>query len=174
MKNILRMTAAIAALTMTATPAFAVDPDEQATATARIVTPLQLTRVQDLNLGIIVLSGTAPWTGAVVGVDSDGNFTCPSTDVTCSSTDQQEARYHLAGTNGQEVDITVSPTINLDNLTDTTAPDLVLTVDAPDRVTLPATGTDGIEFGVGGEITIDSTTADGTYQGEFDVTADYI
>ena len=175
MNKLLRISslaATAAALTLTATPAFAVPADQDARASARIIKPLVLTWVQDLDLGTIVLSGAGAWTGAVVQVDQNGNFSCTDANVTCSGSNQ-EARYHLAGTNQQEVDITVSPTITLDNLTDGVS-QLTMTVDAPDTVMMPNSGNTGIEFGVGGEITVDSTTPDGEYEGFFDLTADYL
>ena len=64
MMNILRCTAAVAALALTATPALAapVSPDKQATATARIVKPLTLTWVQDLDFGTVTLVDQGPTT----------------------------------------------------------------------------------------------------------------
>ena len=59
MTKFLRMPslAAATALAVTAAPALAVGPNQNATATARIVKPLTLTWVRDLDLGTIVLSG---------------------------------------------------------------------------------------------------------------------
>ncbi len=172
MNKLLCMTAAVAALTVTATPAFAVDPDEQARAHARIIKPLVLEHRADLDFGTIVLSGAGAWTGAVIDIDQDGTFTCLDANVVCSGTNS-EAVYNLQGTNQQDVDITVSPTVNLVNQTDGTAPDLVMTVDAPATVTLTTSGVAGTDFGIGGTISVDSTTVDGVYEGVFDVTADY-
>ncbi|HEX6219371.1 MAG TPA: DUF4402 domain-containing protein [Sphingomicrobium sp.] len=171
MNMFLRMTSLAAALTVAATPAFAVNPNQQATANARIIKPLVLTWVQDLDLGTIVLSGAGAWSGAVISVDQSGGFSCTNANVTCSGTNA-EARYHLAGTNQQVVDITVSPSITLNNLTDGVSA-LSMTVDAPASVNMPNSGNAGAEFGVGGSISVDSTTPDGVYQGVFDVTADY-
>ena len=172
MNKLLCMTAAIAALTVTATPAFAVDPDQQATANARIIKPLILEHRADLDFGTIVLSGAGAWTGAVIDVDQDGTFTCTNINVVCSGT-TSPAVYNLQGTNQQDVDITVSSTIDLANLTDPTAPALVMTVDAPATVQLTTSGVSGTDFGIGGTISVDSTTVDGVYEGVFDVTADY-
>ena len=63
MNKYLRMTslaATVATLTMTATPALAVGPNQNATATARVVKPLTLTWVRDLDLG-----GRLPCSGRV-------------------------------------------------------------------------------------------------------------
>ena len=81
MNKLIRMTSLAAALTLTATPAFAVNPDQQARANARIIKPLVLTWVKDLDLGTIVLSGPGTWTGAVISVDQNGNFSCTDTNV---------------------------------------------------------------------------------------------
>ena len=50
MKTLLRTAAALAALTLGATPALAVPATQNATATARIIKPLSLTSVQNLDL----------------------------------------------------------------------------------------------------------------------------
>ena len=171
MTKFIRLTSLVAALAVSATPAVAATPAQQATATARIIKPLVITWVQDLDLGTIVLSGAGAWSGAVVSVDRNGGFSCTSANVVCSG-NNDEARYHLAGTNQQVVDISVSPTITLNNLTDLTS-SLTMTVDAPATVTMPNSGNLGTTFGVGGSISVASTTPDGVYQGTFDVTADY-
>ena len=169
MKKLLGLTSLVAALAVT-TPAYAATPTQQATANARIIKPLTISRVQDLNLGTILLSGAGAWTGATVSVSRLGAFSCPSANVVCSGANA-EARYNLVGTNQQIVTITVSPTITLNNLTDGTS-SLTMSVDAPATVTMTNSGT-GTPFGVGGSISVASTTADGVYRGTFDVTADY-
>jgi hypothetical protein len=171
MNKFLRMTSLVAALTVSATPAFAVNPNQQASANARIIKPLVLTWVQDLNLGTIVLSGAGAWSGATVSVDRNGVFSCTNANVTCSGTTAR-AVYHLAGTNQQTVSITVSPTITLNNLTDGVS-SLSMAVDAPATVAMPNSGSAGVDFGLGGSISVASTTPDGVYRGMFDVTADY-
>jgi hypothetical protein len=118
-----------------------------------------------------VLSGAGAWSGAVVSVDQAGGFSCTNANVTCSG-NNDEAVYHLAGTNAQTVTITSSATVTLNNLTDGTS-SLVMTVNAPASVVMPNSGTAGKDFGVGGSITVASNTPDGVYQGTFNVTADY-
>jgi hypothetical protein len=167
MKNLLILAGAVSALALTGAPAQAATPTTQATATARIVQPLTITSVRDLDLGTIVLSGTAPYTDTIA-ITRAGVFSCGA-DTTCSGT-TKTARYTMTGTRDQKVDITVSPTIALVNQTQVT-PDLTLTVDAPATSTLDATG--NAAFNVGGSIQVSDTTADGVYTGSFDVTADY-
>ena len=171
--NFIRMTslaATAAALSLAATPAYAVGPsDRNATATARIVKPLTLNWVQDLDLGTIVLGGGS-WTGAAVSISKTGVFACTNTNVTCSGV-TKEARYKITGTNNQTVQIN-APDVTLTNQNDNTKT-LLLTVDNPGSVNLGNSGALGLTFGLGGSITVDSTTTDGTYTGTFNVTVNY-
>lgn len=162
--------AATVALGLAAAPAQAIGPsDRNATATARIVKPLTLNWVQDLDLGTIVLGG-GTFTGAAVGISRTGVFTCTNTNVTCSGV-TREARYRVTGTNNQTVQVT-APNVTLTNQNDATKT-LLLTVDSPGSVNLSNSGSVGLTFGLGGSITVDSTTADGTYTGTFNVTVNY-
>lgn len=171
--NLLRMTSLAAtatALALTATPALAVGPsDKNATATARVVKPLTLNWVQDLDLGTIVL-GAGSWSGATVGISKAGVFTCTNTNVTCSGA-TQEAKYKVTGTNNQTVQVN-APDVTLTNQNDNTKT-LLLTVDNPGSVALGNSGSSGLTFGLGGSITVASTTTDGTYSGTFNVTVNY-
>lgn len=159
-----------AALALAATPAAAVDPDRNATATARIVRPLTLSWVDDLDLGTIVLSGSGAWSGAVVGVDRNGVFSCTNSNVACSGA-TKPARYKVTGTNNQTVTIS-APNVELTNQNDSTQK-LWLVTDAPATVSLGNSGVAGLPFAVGGSITLDSTTLDGVYAGIMNVTVNY-
>jgi hypothetical protein len=172
MINVLRLTAAVAALALTAAPAFAAptQPDKQATATARVVKPLTLTFVQDLDLGTILLSGAGTWSGAAIGVTRAGVFSCTNANVTCSGTTQQ-AKYKVTGTNGQTVQVNAA-NVTLVNQLDNTKT-LLMTIDAPSTLALGNSGTAGLEFGLGGSISVASSTPDGTYLGTFAVTVNY-
>jgi hypothetical protein len=168
MTNLIRITAAAAALALGATPALAqTQPDKQATATARIVKPLTLTWVQDLDLGSITLVNSGSTT---VGITRLGVFSCPAGNVTCSGT-PQVAKYKITGVNNTNV------TVNSGNVTMTNQADatksLLLTVDSPGTVNLGNSGTAGTEFALGGNITVSGATADGTYIGTFAVTVNY-
>ena len=159
---------AIAALGLSNAPALAVTPAQQATATARIYKPLTISFVQNLDFGTIVLSGAGAWSGQVVSMNQTGTVTCGSGNVTCSGA-PQPAKYHLVGTSNAIVTIS-SPSFNLTNGANT----LAFTPNAPATVNLGATGsTTGVDFGIGGSITLASTTVDGVYSGTFAVTADY-
>ena len=174
MKKVLIFAGAASALALTTAPAQAATPTRQATATARIVQPLSIVWAQDLDLGTIVLSGTGPYT-QTVGITQAGVFSCGGANLTCSGTTggATTARYTATGTRDQTLTITVSPTIALANLTNTTAPNLTLTVDAPAVGSVVLDNTGNTSFDLGGSISVSDTTADGVYQGSFDVSADY-
>ena len=78
-------------MTLSATPALAVGPNQNATATAKIVKPLTLTWVQDLDLGTIVLSGAGAWAATSIGISSAGVFTCANSNVDLLGRDQDGA-----------------------------------------------------------------------------------
>jgi hypothetical protein len=161
---------ALAALAATiATPALAVGPNQNANATAKLVKPLTLTWVQDLDLGTIVL-GTGTWSATTIGITSAGAFSCGNTNVSCSGA-TKPAQYRVTGTNNQRVLIT-APNVTLTNQSDSTKT-LQLTVDNPGFVDLGNSGNAGVTFGLGGSIAVSSTTADGTYTGQFNVTVNY-
>ena len=48
-----------------------------------------------------------------------------------------------------------------------------LVVDNPGQLVLTSSGEPGVNFDLGGSITLSSTAASGTYQGTFNVTVDY-
>lgn len=159
----------IGALILSNSPAGAVSPATQATATAKIYKPLTISSVQNLDFGVIVLTGSS-FSGEKVSISQAGALSCgsnPGVVLTCSGA-PQAAKYHLVGTNNATVTIT-SPGFNL------TGPGtLAFTPSAPATVNLGATGsTAGVDFTIGGSISLASTTPDGVYNGTFQVTADY-
>jgi hypothetical protein len=167
MNRLLAAGAALAAMLVASAPAAAVTPTTQATATARIYKPLTISFVQNLDFGTIVL-GSGAWAGEVVSISQAGARTCGGgTNLTCTGS-PQVAKYHLVGTNNATVTIS-SPGFNL------TGPGtLAFTPNAPATVNLGPTGLSvGVDFSIGGSITLASTTPDGVYTGTFNVTADY-
>jgi hypothetical protein len=169
MRKFLATAGAIAVLALTSSPAAAATSATPATANAKIFKPLTISWVQDLNFGVIVLTGST-FTNETVAMNQAGAVTCgtsPGVLLTCSGS-PQAAKYHLVGTNNAKVTIS-SPGFNL------TGPGtLAFTPNAPATVDLGATGSStGVDFSIGGSITLASTTPDGNYSGNFLVTADY-
>lgn len=158
---------ALAMFVAATSPALAVSPATQATATARVYKPLTISFVQNLDFGTMVLAGTGVWSGQVISMDQTGVLTGCGGNVTCSGA-PQPAKYKLVGTNNAVVTIS-SPGFNL------TGPGtLAFTPNAPATVSLGSAGsTAGVTFGIGGSITLASSTPDGVYTGNFLVTADY-
>ena len=158
---------ALALIALASSPAAAVSPLTQATASARIYKPLQISFVQNLDFGVLV-TGSGAWS-QVINMDQAGTLTGCGANVSCSGA-TQPAKYHLTGTNNAIVKIT-SPGFNM------TGPGsslLAFTPNAPATVDLGASGlATGVDFSIGGSITITSATPDGVYTGNFLVTADY-
>jgi hypothetical protein len=157
----------VSLLVLGSTPAAAVSPPTQATATARIFKPLTIQFQQNLDFGNLVLAGSGAWSGQVISMDQNGVLTGCGANVACGGA-PAPARYKLVGTNNAIVTINC-PAFNL------TGPGtLAFTPNAPATVNLGPAGTStGVIFGVGGSITLASTTPDGIYTGTFLVTADY-
>jgi hypothetical protein len=161
----------IAALSAVLAAAFGA-PARAATVTAQVkaqvVKPLAISKVQDLNLGTIVL-GTGTWSGAIVRLSRAGGLTCPA-NLTCSGA-TSVAIYNVAGSNGQVVRMNVPP-VTMVNQRDSTKT-ITLNPDNQATVTLTNSGNPGTNVPIGGSVTLNSTTPGGTYVGTFNVTADY-
>lgn len=139
-----------------------------AQAKAKVIKPLVLKSIQDLDLGTVLL-GPGSWSGATVRLSRSGVLSCAAS-VTCSGA-TQVAQYNVSGTNNQTVAIS-APNVTLVNQNNASQT-LTLVVDSPATVTLTNSGPRGTTFSIGGSITLDSTTPDGDYSGTFQVTAEY-
>ena len=132
---------------------------------AGLIKPLALTAKQDFDFGQIILplSGSA----VTISVSQAGVRTCPA-PASCNGLAKQ-AIFNVQGSNQQIVKIS-APSINLTNAAGNT---LLFTPIAPATVTLTNSGNPGLDFNIGGSITVSSTTPDGNYTGTLVVTADY-
>jgi hypothetical protein len=140
-----------------------------ASVTANNVKPLVITKLQDLNLGAVTL-GPGTWTAATVSLSQGGVLGCTNANLVCSGA-TIVAQYNLQGSNQQTVRIS-APNVTLTNQSDSSRT-LTLVTDAPATVYLTNSGAPGVNFSIGGSITLNSTTAAGTYVGTFNVTVDY-
>jgi ABC-type amino acid transport substrate-binding protein len=171
MTKFVRLAALAAVATVAATPAVAAPvgvTGQAPKASVRIVKPLTLTRVRDLNFGTIIV-GTVSGT-QTVGVTDAGALTgCNTNGVTCQAVGVQSARYNVTGSNNQVVNIAAS-NVNLSNGTDT----LVFTPNwSTNTVTLTSSGAPGNNFDLGGTIDLVTSTPEGLYSGDLLVTVDY-
>jgi hypothetical protein len=134
----------------------------------KVVRPLQLTALRNLDFGTIVM-GTLTSTQTVTV--SAGARTCGSGgQLTCSGT-FATAQYRVIGTNNQLVLISAaSPTFALTNAT---GAQLALRPILPTPVTLPNSGNQGVTFEVGGSLSIAPGTPDGMYSGTIDIQVAY-
>ena len=164
--RILGLFAALAA-SQCATAAYAATVNVGVNATA--LKALQIVKLQDLDLGTITL-GPGTWSNASISLSQLGVFVCLPLNITCSGA-TQVARYNVQGSNKGVVQIS-TPNVTLVNQGDASKT-LTLVVDSPPAVILPNSGQPGVDFSIGGTITVNSTTASGTYVGTFNVTADY-
>ena len=164
--RIIAIAAAAAAAAAFATPADAASVKAQAK--AKVLKPLTISSRQDLDLGILIL-GPGSWSGATISLSRSGALTCAA-NVTCSGANQV-AEYNVSGSNNQPITIN-APDVTMVNQADTTKT-LVLELDAPASVLLTNSGRPGVNFPIGGSLTVDSTTPTGEYVGTFQVTAEY-
>lgn len=160
--------AATVATGLFASPAIAAD-SETFTATARIVSPLTLTLDNGgLNFGTITKLPTLTTDTVVVGRAGGTATTSCGADLACTT--PTAAAFTVTGSADQAVGITFDMPANPGLLMNGAA-SVPFTVDAPLSVTLSSLGT--VSFEIGGEITVSSTTGDGTYENDVDVTVEY-
>ena len=162
-----RMQLLFAGLVAASAPARAATVSAQVTASG--VKPLILTKVQDLDFGSVTL-GPGVWSNATVSLSQAGVLSCASANITCTGA-TMVARYNVQGSKQQPVQIS-APNVTLVNQSDSSQT-LTLVTDAPASIVLANNGFPGSDFSIGGSITINSTTAAGTYVGTFNVTVDY-
>ncbi|HVU31426.1 MAG TPA: DUF4402 domain-containing protein [Sphingomicrobium sp.] len=161
MKKILTSAGALAALAFT-TPASAANT-ASANATVNIVSPLSLTKNNDLDFGTIV----GPFSNNTVTLDMSDNRNCGT--LTCSGT-PKSASFTVTGTGGQTVLLTIPASVTLNGSVSGTL-NVDLTTAKPGNQVLGAGGS--ATFGLGGTLTIPTGTADGVYSNTFTVTANY-
>lgn len=133
---------------------------------AKVLKPLQLTTKQGLDMGTILLSGSMSG-NVTVSLSQAGALTCPA-PLTCSGT-PLPGILNLTGSNGNPIIVT-APAVDLVNALGAR---LRFTPLVPATITLPNSGNAGVDFNMGGSLTLTPTTADGTYSGVVVVTVDY-
>jgi len=149
-----------------AAPASAVT--QTAAVNANVVKPLELVRMQDLDLGSISLI-PGSWSAAVA-ISQAGVLSCANPNLVCTGA-VQAAKYQVTGTNKLTV-LIHAPNVTLVNQSDP-ARTLTLVPDAPAQIALPNSGQPGVVFSIGGTIALNGGTASGDYVGTFNVTAEY-
>lgn len=172
MKTLILAAAALAAVAV-ATPAAAqsqTSANPRALAGARLIKPLTLTALRDLNFGTIVM-GTISG-DQTVSISGAGAVTCGASGggLTCAGT-PTSAAYRIVGTQGQVV--TISSAAANFPLTGSNGGTLSFVPSFPTSLTLGNSGSPGNDFNVGGSVVINSSTVDGVYSGQIDIQVAY-
>jgi len=147
-----------------AVPATAQAAQITAATSANIVKPVQITKLQDMDFGTLLVQNYTGTRSVVMA--RTGGLTCPA-EITCSGATKQ-ARFNIQGTNRLVVLITTSST-GLTNGSNS----IPFTPDAPATVTLTNSGAPGLDIDAGGTLTVSGAIPGGLYSGTLTVTADY-
>jgi spore coat protein U-like protein len=142
---------------------------QSAPITATVNKPLVLSSIQNMDFGTITL-GPGTWANATVSISQAGTLICSSANLLCTGA-TLPAKYNVQGSNRQTVQIS-APNVTLVNQADASKT-LTLVTDAPATVLLTSSGIPGVDFSIGGSVTLSSATAPGTYAGTFNVTVNY-
>ena len=154
------------ALPATAAPVEAAPP---ARARALLLTPLTITRVQDLDFGTIMTSPTS----GMVSINAATGARSTSGGVTgLPSVPGQRARFAGAGTPGQQVFILLVPPAALTNsVSGETIDVLAMSLDGSPIRTINSSR--AFFVGVGGVLSVAADQGEGFYSAEFEIYADY-
>jgi len=154
-----------------------------ATAKANVLKPLVMTGGGTVDFGTIVTPSTASFSGtfSIDAAASQTSSYCAS-GFACSGT-PAAAMFNLQGSNNNNITLTIPTTVTLTLQGATgTPPTLIFATknsiaansgNGNYTMQLPNSGSPGLNFYVGGSVTIDQATVGGSYQGTFTVTADY-
>ena len=154
----------LAGIVLVAAPFTAHAAQITATMSANIVKPVQLTKIQDMDYGTLLVSN---YTGTRnVVMTRAGAVTCP-VEITCSGAPKQ-ARFNIQGTNKMVVGISVTSG-GLVNGTNT----IPFTPDVAGTVTMTNSGAPGTDVDIGGTLTVNGAIPGGLYTGTLTITADY-
>ena len=135
-----------------------------AATSANIVKPVQLTKLQDMDYGTLLVSNYVGTRNVVMS--RAGALTCPA-EITCSGATKQ-ARFNVQGTNKMVVGISVT-SAGLVNGGNT----IPFTPDVVTSVTLTNSGAPGTDVDIGGTLTVNGSIPGGLYTGTLTITADY-
>ena len=154
--------AALATVATFAAPAYAAQI--AAVTSVNVVKPVSISKLQDMDFGTLTYSS---FTGTrTIVLSRAGALTCAA-DIVCSGVPKQ-ARFNVQGTNKLTVLLSYTGG-SLSNGTDS----IPFVPNGPSSVVLTSSGVPGIDFDVGGTITVSPSLIGGAYSGTLTVTADY-
>lgn len=163
--------AATVATSLFAAPAFAAPAgNANFIAKAKIVKPVTITNLTDLEFGTVTMNPTLTSEKVTVGNAAAAIAVCGSAQLTCQN--GGSADFTLSGGVANQA-ITLTYDTPPTKLTHTNGTATVnFTPNTISNVTLSATGTGA--FSVGGEITVVTATIDGDYSATVNVVANYL
>ena len=170
MKRLILIAAGLAAAAMPAAAAPVAAPTP-AQGKALLLTPLTLTKVDDLDFGTVV---TSPALGVVTIDPTTGARTFAGGATGMTSDAGHRALFAGAGTPSQQVIVFITPPATLVNGAGDIIPVLALTLDNGGNPIRTIGATRAFLVGVGGILQIQPDQAEGVYQGNFTVTANYL
>ena len=177
MTKFVRLAALAAAATLAASPAFAAAPvTTQGEARAKILKALTLTAEEPLDFGTIVVGSVVGTESVTIAASAAGTRTCGlavGSQLVCNADPHSAAKFNVTGSNGQLVTITSPATVTMDNSAGGGTGTLVVNLTDPADVMLTNSGAPGADFYIGGTVNLASTTQEGQYSGDFDVTVEY-
>jgi len=140
-------------------------------ANAKIVKPVTMAKVTDLDFGTTVMNSSLTSATVTVGNATGSTAVCSSAQLTCSG--GFPASFNLtSGVGGQTIQISFpGAPVTLDHASIVGA-SVPFSVAAVSDVLLNASGAGS--FNVGGQITVSSSTADGLYSATVNVEANYL
>ena len=170
-KHILGTSALVAVALSAATPALAADT-EPMTAEALLLKPLELTKLDDLDFGTIIPSGS----GQIVTIDANTGARTSSYVAGLDPTNPgNRARFASSGVNNTLVVLELSATPgDLTNLAGDTMTLTGLQLDSGGAVRTLTPTSQVFFVGIGGTVFVRSDQEEGVYTGTFSLTATYL
>lgn len=165
MKTVLTKAALAATMLVAFAPSVQAAPAQtSATAKARVLKQLTISRNADLDFGTIVHGAAA----STVIVNSAGAATCGA-GLTCTGS-TSAADFTVTGTNNTIVTVSAPATVNLTN---GATGSMTASLAAPATLALGNSGSTGTPLRFGGTLNVGASQEDGAYSATFNVSVDY-
>lgn len=165
MKTALTRAALAATMLVTfATSVQAAPAQTSATARARVLKQLTISRNTDLQFGTIVNGAAA----STVAINAAGAATCGA-GLTCTGT-TTAADFTVTGTNNTIVTVTAPATVTMTN---GVTGSMTASLAAPATLSLGNSGSTGTPLRFGGTLNVGANQEDGAYTASFNVSVDY-
>jgi hypothetical protein len=162
--------ATLLATLLSATSAFAQNSGS-AQSKALLIKPLTLTKLDDLDFGSIIPSGS----GQTVTINADTGARTSTYPAGLVPTDPgRRARFASSGLNNTFVVLQLSPVADLTDGAGNTLQLTRLNLDAGGALRRLSPASQVFFVGIGGQVFVSANQAEGVYSGTFTLTADYL